>query len=89
VRIVCPARPPSPVLRQLGKRVATGKCEGRKSLHETNPNAVALAKHLARKRPKGGQLSRRAGSAEMAKQGFLNEHGRPFNHKSIATMLAA
>jgi len=25
----------------------------------------------------------------MAKQGFLNEHGRPFNHKSIATMLAA
>jgi len=71
------------------KRVATGKCEGRKSLHETNPDAVALAKHLARKRPKGGQLSLRAVSAEMAKQGFLNERRRPFNHKSIASMLAA
>jgi len=28
-------------------------------------------------------------SAEMAKQGLLNEHGRPFNHKSVASMLAA
>jgi hypothetical protein len=68
------------------KRVATGKCEGRKSLAETNPDAVALAKHLARKRPKGGQLSLRAVSAELAKQGFLNERGQPFNHKSVATM---
>ena len=65
------------------KRAATGKCEGRKSLSETNPDAVALAKALSRKRPKGGQLSLRA------KQRFLNERGRPFNHKSIAAMLAA
>jgi len=71
------------------KRMATGKCEGRKSLSETNPDAVALAKALSRKRPKGGQLSLRAVSAEMAKQRFLNERGRPFNHKSIAAMLAA
>jgi hypothetical protein len=48
-----------------------------------------LAKRLARKRPKGGQLSLRAVSAELAKQGFLNERGAPFNHKSIASMLAA
>lgn len=27
-------------------------------------------------------------SAEMAKQGSLNERGRPFNHKSVASMLA-
>jgi hypothetical protein len=67
--------------------MATGKYEGRKSLHETNPDAVALAKALRRKRPKGGQLSLRAVSAEMAKQGFLNEHGRPFNHKSVGAML--
>jgi DNA invertase Pin-like site-specific DNA recombinase len=71
------------------KRTATGKCEGRKSLAETNPDAVALAKRLARKRPKGGRLSLRAVSAELAKQGFLNERGQPFNHKSVATMLAA
>ncbi len=70
------------------KRVATGKCEGRKSHAERRPEAVALAKALSRKRPKGGQLSLRAVSAAMAAQGFLNEHGRPFNHKSIASMLA-
>jgi hypothetical protein len=62
------------------KRVTNGKCEGRKSLAETNPNAVALAKALSRKRPKGGQLSLRAVSAAMASQGFLNERGL---HSSI------
>jgi DNA invertase Pin-like site-specific DNA recombinase len=71
------------------KRMVAGKCEGRKSLSETRPEVVALAKALRRKKPKGGQLSLRAVSAEMAKQGFLNERGMPFNHKSIATMLAA
>ena len=69
------------------KRVANGKCEGRKSLAETNPAAVALAKALARRKPKGGQMSLRAVSAELAKQGFLNERGMPFNHKSVASML--
>jgi DNA invertase Pin-like site-specific DNA recombinase len=71
------------------KRVATGKCEGRKSHAEKRPETVALAKALSRKRPKGGQLSLRAVSAAMASQGFLNERGAPFNHKSIASMLAA
>jgi hypothetical protein len=28
-------------------------------------------------------------SAEMAARGFLNERGAPFNHKSVASMLAA
>jgi DNA invertase Pin-like site-specific DNA recombinase len=70
------------------KRVANGKCEGRKSLAETNPQSLALSKALSRKRPKGGQMSLRAVSAEMAAQGFLNERGAPFNHKSIASMLA-
>ena len=71
------------------KRLATGKCEGRKSLAETNPDAVALAKRLARKRPKGGKMSLRAVSAELAAQGHLNERGKPFNPKSVAVMLAA
>jgi DNA invertase Pin-like site-specific DNA recombinase len=71
------------------KRVANGKCEGRKSLVETNPEAIALARALSRKRPKGGQMSLRAVSAEMATRGFLNERGVHFNHKSIASMLAA
>jgi DNA invertase Pin-like site-specific DNA recombinase len=71
------------------KRMATGKCEGRKSLAETRPEVVALAKALARKKPKGGKMSLRAVSAAIAAQGYLNERGRPFNPKSIATMLAA
>jgi DNA invertase Pin-like site-specific DNA recombinase len=37
------------------KRTATGKCEGRKSLSETRPEAVALAKALARKSPRAAR----------------------------------
>src|SRR5271165_2895712 len=71
------------------KRMANGKCEGRKSLAETNPDIVALAKRLARRKPKGGKMSLRAVSAELAAQGHLNERGKPFNPKSVAVMLAA
>jgi DNA invertase Pin-like site-specific DNA recombinase len=70
------------------KRLATGKCEGRRGIAETNPEAVALAKRLGRRKPKGGKLSLRAVSAEMAAQGYLNERGKPFNPKSVAVMLA-
>ena len=69
------------------KRLANGKCEGRKSLSETRPEVVALAKALARRKPKGGKLSLREVSAAMAAQGVLNERGAPFNHKSVASML--
>jgi hypothetical protein len=35
-------------------------------------------------------MSLRAAPAEMmAARGFLNERGAPFNHKSVASMLAA
>ena len=71
------------------KREANGKCEGRKSLVELRPDVVALAKRLARRKPKGGRLSLRAISAELAAQGILNERGRAFNPKSVASMLAA
>ena len=71
------------------KRLANGKCEGRKGLAETNPEAVVLAKRLARRKPKGGKLSLRAVSTEMAAQGFLNERGRPFNPKSVSVLLAS
>jgi DNA invertase Pin-like site-specific DNA recombinase len=71
------------------KRLANGKCEGRKSLAETNPEAVTLAKRLARKRPKGGKMSLRAVAAEMAVRGYLNERGKPFNPKSVSVLLAS
>jgi DNA invertase Pin-like site-specific DNA recombinase len=72
------------------KRMATGvKVEGRKSHAEARPDVVRLAKALARRKPKGGRLSLRAISAELAARGVLNERNRPFAAKSIATMLAA
>ena len=66
------------------KRKATGKCGGRKSHLEKRPAAVALAKSLARK---NGRLSLRAIAAELEAQGYVNERGKPFNPKSIASML--
>jgi DNA invertase Pin-like site-specific DNA recombinase len=70
------------------KHLATGrKVEGRKSHAEERPEVVALAKALRRKKPKGGQMSLRAISAELAARGHLNEHGKPFNPNSIASML--
>jgi DNA invertase Pin-like site-specific DNA recombinase len=72
------------------KRAATGqKVAGRKSHAEARPDVVKLAKALARKKPKGGTLSLRAISAELAARGFLNERGCPFNPKSVAAMLAS
>ena len=41
------------------KRLANGKCEGRKRMSETRPEVVALAKALGRKKPKCGKLSLR------------------------------
>jgi DNA invertase Pin-like site-specific DNA recombinase len=71
------------------KRTATGmKVEGRKSHAEERPEVVALVKALRRRKPKGGQMSLRAISAELEAQGHVNERGKPFNPNSIAAMLA-
>lgn len=68
------------------KKAETGRCEGRKPLSETKPEAVALAKRLRRK-TKAGQMSLRAIAKELFEAGHLNEKGLPFNPKSIASML--
>ena len=69
------------------KREREGRCEGRKPLSETRPEVVALARKLRRRRPKGGQLSLRDVSKELAARGFLNELGKPYAAKSVASML--
>jgi DNA invertase Pin-like site-specific DNA recombinase len=71
------------------KRAREGKCEGRKSHAELNPELVALVRQLRRRRPKGGQRSLRQISAEVAAQGYLNERGNPFSAGSIASMLGS
>jgi DNA invertase Pin-like site-specific DNA recombinase len=69
------------------KRESEGRCEGRKPLSTTKPEVVALARKLRRRRPKGGQLSLRAVASELAARGFLNEGGKPYAAKSVASML--
>jgi site-specific recombinase XerC len=50
---------------------------------------VAEAKRLRRASPKtGDRLSYRQISARLEEAGFLNERGRPFNPKSVRSMLA-
>jgi DNA invertase Pin-like site-specific DNA recombinase len=69
------------------KRRDLGKCEGRKSHAELNPALVATAKRLRRQKPKGGRMSLRAISTELAARGYLNENGRPFAAASVQAML--
>ena len=70
------------------KRARDGKCEGRKSHVEMNPELVALVKRLRRRNPKtGDRRSLRAIAAELAKLGHMNIHGRPFAAESIQAMV--
>ena len=69
------------------KRRDTGKCEGRKSHAELQPELVALVRQLRRRRPKDGQRSLREISAELAVRGFINERGNAYSAASINSML--
>ncbi len=71
------------------KRAATGKCEGRRSWAELNPELVREAKRLRRRSPKGHQRSLRDVAAELAKLGFVNERGAAFSASSVQSMIAA
>ena len=70
------------------EKAATGKCEGRKSWAEINPELLNQAKRL-RRSPKGHQRSLRDVAAELAKLGFVNERGVEFSAASVASMLGA
>jgi DNA invertase Pin-like site-specific DNA recombinase len=70
------------------KKAVAGKCEGRKSWAEINPELVREAKRLRRRSPKGHQRSLRAVAAELAKLGFVNERGVKFSASSVQSMLA-
>jgi DNA invertase Pin-like site-specific DNA recombinase len=69
------------------KKAVTGKCGGRKSFAERDAATVALAKKLRRYPVNGRKRSLRDISTELEAQGYLNERGKPFNPKSIASML--
>ena len=71
------------------KRAATGKCEGRKSHAETNPDLVALAKKLHRYPVNGRRRSLREVSADLARAGHVSGTGAPFSATAVKRMLAA
>jgi len=68
------------------KKERTGKCEGRKSHAEINPEMVAIAKGL-RRRKRGNSL--RAIAADLAARGYVNANGKEFSAASAASMLGA
>jgi DNA invertase Pin-like site-specific DNA recombinase len=74
------------------KRATSAKVEGRKSYAEIDARdhggqMIALVRKLRRKAPKGGRLSLRAISAELANAGFLSRSGKPYAAAAISRML--
>jgi hypothetical protein len=68
------------------KRVATGRCEGRRPVPDV---VVAEARRLGRKFPKTGKRrSLRAIAAELAAIGHLGPSRQPYHASSIRHMLA-
>jgi DNA invertase Pin-like site-specific DNA recombinase len=70
------------------KREKTGKCEGRKSWLEMDPDMITLVKRLARRNPKTKRTkSLRQIAGEIANQGYVNSKGLPFQAAQISRML--
>ena len=66
------------------KRAKTGKCEGRKSYFELNPDMVRLAKEL---HSAEGRNSLRSISAALAERGFMTATGTLYPAASIKRMI--
>jgi hypothetical protein len=58
-------------------RATEGKCEGRKSYVERDPELEAQAKRLHRRSPKGHRRSLREIACELAALGYVNKRGWP------------
>jgi hypothetical protein len=64
---------------EAGRRI-----EARKGFSVTHPEALALRRASSKT---GERRSLRAISALLSEAGHLNEHGRPFNHRSIKAIV--
>ena len=70
------------------KRRTGVKVEGRRTIAETRPEVIELARKLYRTSPKAGRRSLRTISAELAKAGHMTATGKPFAATAIKLMLA-
>jgi hypothetical protein len=68
-------------------RAAAGKCEGRKSYAERDPELVLAAKRLHRRSPKGHRRSLREIARELMEMGYTNKRGAPYSASCIKSML--
>ena len=64
------------------KREATGKCGGRRTIAETRPEVVALARELH-----GERMSLRKISAALAERGHVTGGSKPYTATMVRTML--
>ena len=72
------------------KRATAGKCEGRKSLAELQPEAAAMTKRLRRKSPKTGKRrSLRTIAGMLADAGHFNENGNVYSARAVKAMIEA
>jgi len=72
------------------KRAETGKCEGRKSIAETMPDVVALARKLYRRNPATGERrSMREIADGLAAAGFKNGKGNVYQVTAVRRMVGA
>jgi DNA invertase Pin-like site-specific DNA recombinase len=69
------------------KKAETGKCGGRKSYAERNPEMVALAKKLARYTVNGRRRSLREVAAELEAAGHTS-NGKRYSATAVARMIA-
>ncbi len=70
------------------KRAENGKCEGRKSWKELDPELIRVSRQLARKPRSGKPRSLRQIASELAGQGFVNSKGKPFAAAQVQRILA-
>jgi DNA invertase Pin-like site-specific DNA recombinase len=70
------------------KRRTGAKVEGRKTIAETRPEVIELARKLSRATPKGKRRSLRTIAAELAKAGHTTASGKPFAATAVKLMVA-
>jgi DNA invertase Pin-like site-specific DNA recombinase len=69
------------------KLAESGKCGGRKSYAERNPEMVALARQLYRPDADRRPISLRKVAAALAEQGYRTPSGKPYSASAVATMI--
>jgi hypothetical protein len=77
-----------PGARAEGRLHGQGKCEGRKSYAESNPELVPAAKRPHRRSPKGHRRSLREIASDLAAMGYTNRNGAPFSASCVKSMVA-